>query len=125
VIPSYLDPTQFTALHSLTLGDVLSPDGRAHPLDAHTPVVFTQVPATIVPGDARSTGPVAPVGGQDPRVPYIGMPGDGAQPGAVDTSPSAAMAALGGLLPKHFGARFVVAFIAAIIVIIVAARLIL
>ena len=45
--PTQLDPTQYYALQTLDMGNVLSPDGRAHPFDGSTPVVATAIPASF------------------------------------------------------------------------------
>lgn len=56
-----LDPTHFTALHSLDVDAIQTADGRDHQLDAHTPVHFSwvldSVPDTsgVTPTPAAST----------------------------------------------------------------------
>lgn len=96
----------FVNLQSLDLGDIHSPDGRAHPLTALTPVVVTEsapvvdVHPTTVSGGA-STGPsYTPAG--------LSLPGV--------LSPSS-------WLPEHAGARLAVGLLALGLLLIVAARL--
>lgn len=55
--PIALDPTAFPALQSLDIGNVLSPDGRAHVVDGTTPVVVTNVSNPITDlGNSVVTG---------------------------------------------------------------------
>lgn len=49
--PPY-DPLNFTALESLDFGEVYTPDGRAHPFDANTPVNVSYVSSPGGPGGA-------------------------------------------------------------------------
>lgn len=97
-----LGPVSDTALHSLDFGEVLSPDGRAHPLDALTPITVYTAPAA---------GPTAPVSGTT---------GPGNASGT--TLAGFGLPSLPSF-PSHFGARFVVGVVGVGLVLIVAWRL--
>jgi hypothetical protein len=88
-----VNPLHTTAMHFFDLGDVESPDGRAHPVTATTPVSLV-----------ASTQPTAST--QD----------------ATMQSASFASSLLPSM-PKHFGARVAVGVLAIGILLIVAFRL--
>ncbi len=91
-----VNPLDTTAMHFFDLGDVESPDGRAHPLTALTPVSLV------------SSDPVGAVGvGQQIANAVTGKASD----------------AVSGIIPKHFGARVAVGVLAIGILLIVAFRL--
>lgn len=99
-----VDPTNLTALHSLDFGNVYSPDGREHPILGLTPVSFGS------PLDPQPTEP--------------------ATPSVVDTPFSnVSMSDIWDFFSgvgkdHHIIARLVVGFIAMVLVIVVAIRLI-
>jgi hypothetical protein len=111
MIPSNLDPTHYTALHSLTFGDALSSDGRAHPVDANMPVSVTQQNAPVVAVD-HTTPTAGAATGMDCSMWPIGSPGWIACKAQGVQVPS--------IFPSHFGARVAVGFIGVALVIIVA-----
>lgn len=92
-----LDPTHFTALQSLDFGDILSPDGRAHPVTAFTPLSFAS--AISATPDAQSVPvPASGVGGSQSNTTTA------ATPVVTNVSFSAADALrLLGLLPNATG----------------------
>lgn len=56
-----LDPLHTTALESLDFGDVLSPDGRAHPVTANT-TVYPVDPGVTQQPTTPASNPVGTVG---------------------------------------------------------------
>lgn len=92
-----LDPLHTTALESLDFGDVLSPDGRAHPMTANT---------SIYPVDPVSATPVDP----------------GTQSGAQAVLAGETL--FGLFKTQHIAARTVVGLVAIGILLIVVVRLV-
>lgn len=94
-----LPPSFTTALHSLDFGDVTSPDGRAHPLTALTPITIG--PRSITDDQQQLVSDSgAPV--QEASFPHIPNPFS---------------------LPPHFGIRTIVVVIAIVLILIVGLRL--
>ncbi len=99
-----LDPTWTTGLLTMDPGDVLSPDGRAHPLGALTPVGWsTTSPSSPTDAPSSTAGPSTPVSDASLHLPSVLNPMS--------------------LLPAHLGARLAVGVIAIIILAIAAWRL--
>lgn len=119
LLPSLPDPTHVTALHSLDFGTVHSSDGRAHPLNAMTPITVETVPDVVDPGVATSAT-VTAAGPCDAFV--FGSPAwIGCQAATHGVATPADIAAK--FLPSHAIARIVVIVLAIGILFIVAWRI--
>ena len=108
-----LDPTWTVGLLTMDPGDVLSPDGRAHPLDAHTPITWAPAPAASLTSDPSASG------ASSTPVPRTLLNPLGLAPGSGILSPASLLPSL----PAHLGARVAVGVVAIILVAIVAWRL--
>lgn len=112
-VPS-LDPTFFTALHSLDFGEVQSPDGRSHPVDAMTPIDIVAATPVVQPVNATSGS-------------AVGSPPSTEDPGVIATAKQVATDAIENYLgigkAQHRVARIVLSVVAIGIIIVVAVRL--
>lgn len=131
--PGMIDPGMFVGLQSMDFGELTSPDGRSHSVDAYTPVQavdasavtgssFVQ-PTLVDPNTGQPTDPGNGMLGQSPV--HTGNP-------AIDAlldlwSTPAGKKAMGQaaakVAPSHWLARLVFILIAIGLIIIVAARL--
>lgn len=105
-----LNPLDLTSMHWFDLGEIESPDGRSHPLNAFTPISF----APSAPPDSLDEKPKP-----DYQIPIV-------TPMGTYNVPSGVADKVTGLIPsmpKHFGARLAVAVLAIGILLIVAFRL--
>ena len=106
-----LNPLDLTSMHWFDLGEVESPDGRSHPLNAFTPISF----APSAPPDSLDEKPKTP----DYQIPIVTPMGTyNISSGVADK-----VSGLIPSLPSHFGARLAVAVLAIGILLIVAFRL--
>lgn len=65
-----LDVRQWIGLESIDFSDMLSPDGRAHPLTANTPVSVTSPLGTVaLHTDANISSVANPLAGLLPKLP--------------------------------------------------------
>ncbi len=101
------DETFFVALHSLDLGDIHSPDGRAHPLTAMTPVSVVEHASDAGAGTVEIAPTVLPAGTAT---------GPSFMPSLPSLNPK-------DWIPQHFGARLAVGVVAVGLLLIVAWRL--
>jgi hypothetical protein len=99
--PGQIDPGMFIGLQSMDFGEMTSPDGRSHSVDAYTPV-------QVVDASSVTTGVVTP----PTMVDAVGNP-------ITDLAKKLAEKAV----PSHWMARGVFILIGVALVIIVAARL--
>jgi hypothetical protein len=120
----FVDPTTTTNLESLDFGEILSMDGRAHPLDANTPIKLLPSLSSFS-STADASDPVT----KPPQQGGVPNPGSGPLSTPVDGTGLVAMnpvtGAVSSLGPKtsHGWARLAVAVVGIIIIAIVLVKL--